>query len=1137
MTTTTTTTSSKIPWIKAQSNDSSTNALDIGLATMSLSSSVGGRPGALSVSSQSSTGAHDDKQLSLSAYNGRDNDDLDYSTCSESGDDASPSGRNGNTHSYLSPIGKVTSTHSSPLRRSSSALDPQRNSDLFGRDSLYFMEVRSSSGLGSKQQDAIGFNNSKDQIPAANALDNLKDLGNVSKSNDCSYFDASKMTPVSDMPIRRKEDLSPSSFSNNDFPYATNSKESDSIKADLSFADNYDPLTFSSSRNRANSVPILPLISNQNNISTEHVQTGGIPPLPATGTWQDSSRNNNLGRNKVYDDNSSKSLLEGLRLGSVPVEDKSKSGLIPMKPAHVKSYSSDLSTSHLFHEKNYNSLVNNTNVNNSTRISENAFVRSNSREGINIGTSANEINSYSHLSANTEFSRHNLRHSLSDIPARGHEHSEVRNIEQDDAIARSHPYISDNNGSLYRAKGTPLNAPNNGVYKATPQQQQRVEYNDNNVLTGNMIADNHGFEESPYYNNRNSHHQYVEDDGARMDPSNFGSQQPLVQQHSYSETRSYIPNSCPPGSEYQAQSLPKHLSPYGQPSHPNIHAPSPNAYHYPSGQGDNYGLQSRGSHDQHLLNGHKHAENPQRIHHTNDRHRNNTSDARYEPSQQYRLQNSNHGPPPQRIHSATPPPLAPRTSYGDEFDAPVRMNRGSGGHHRVLSFNSAVNHSHGGVPVHQHRMPQPEVAENRVRCHSYGGHGTMMQEPNLHRGDVMHAVVHPPRYDSHQVDHRTMMLQEPVLMNNESEFFGAGSCGSHPVDPNAMHPTYHMNSIPRQDYHSNCDVSASSRGNSFVSARSEIHSAHVMSSGGVNQVPMMVRSISNQSNDRIFGTCSPPYIGAEEFDEVGMPISNMHHPQIVVAQGSPLHYNRPHSNSCPSIDRIQGIVPQFVGSEASSITSSPRVVYNIKFKRTQRSFIPGPRAPREIKIGCYVKVEADRGEDLGFVVSRMPAEKFNASSRSNFRAGTNVVEGIDSPGGGSAVSGSAADLKRVTRLATREEVALLAAKREEEDELLKICRTKVKQRGLSMNVVDAEYQFDRHKLTFFFEAEGRIDFRELVRDLFSIYKTRIWMQQLDKNGVGVVSDNSLDDSTGNVSESFPLPEVVINTEFENDGEL
>jgi cell fate regulator YaaT (PSP1 superfamily) len=49
---------------------------------------------------------------------------------------------------------------------------------------------------------------------------------------------------------------------------------------------------------------------------------------------------------------------------------------------------------------------------------------------------------------------------------------------------------------------------------------------------------------------------------------------------------------------------------------------------------------------------------------------------------------------------------------------------------------------------------------------------------------------------------------------------------------------------------------------------------------------------------------------------------------------------------------------------------------------------------------------------------------------------------------------------------------------------------------LPMNVIDAEYQFDRHKLTFYFEADRRIDFRELVRDLFAIYKTRIWLQQV-----------------------------------------
>jgi cell fate regulator YaaT (PSP1 superfamily) len=177
----------------------------------------------------------------------------------------------------------------------------------------------------------------------------------------------------------------------------------------------------------------------------------------------------------------------------------------------------------------------------------------------------------------------------------------------------------------------------------------------------------------------------------------------------------------------------------------------------------------------------------------------------------------------------------------------------------------------------------------------------------------------------------------------------------------------------------------------------------------------------------------------------------------------------------------------------------PRTVYNIKFKRSQRNFVAGPRINRDLDIGCYVKVEADRGEDLGIVVGKMPAEKFNAAAgRASFRPPSNSPTDLSL--GPSGVSPSnAADLKRVIRLATHDEVNLLSVKREEEDELLRICRTKVRQRGLPMNVVDAEYQFDRHKLTFFFEAEGRVDFRELVRDLFSIYKTRIWMQQLDKN--------------------------------------
>jgi len=173
---------------------------------------------------------------------------------------------------------------------------------------------------------------------------------------------------------------------------------------------------------------------------------------------------------------------------------------------------------------------------------------------------------------------------------------------------------------------------------------------------------------------------------------------------------------------------------------------------------------------------------------------------------------------------------------------------------------------------------------------------------------------------------------------------------------------------------------------------------------------------------------------------------------------------------------------------AGATMQAPKIVYNVKFKRTQRTFEIGPRLNRDLKVGTYVKVEADRGEDLGIVIGKVK----NPLARSaSFGGGMGEMPTAGAGGGG--------DLKKIIRLATHDEVGLLVMKREEEEELLKVCRLKVQQRGMPMHVVDAEYQFDRHKLTFFFEADTRIDFRELVRDLFSIYKTRIWMQQLDKN--------------------------------------
>lgn len=201
----------------------------------------------------------------------------------------------------------------------------------------------------------------------------------------------------------------------------------------------------------------------------------------------------------------------------------------------------------------------------------------------------------------------------------------------------------------------------------------------------------------------------------------------------------------------------------------------------------------------------------------------------------------------------------------------------------------------------------------------------------------------------------------------------------------------------------------------------------------------------------------------------------------------------------------------------------PKVVYNVKFKRSQRNFVLGPRISRDLKIGTYVKVEADRGEDLGIVVGMVPAERYSFSSRSSFSSGVG-------PAPSSIGSSNIADLKCIIRLATHDEVSLLTIKRDEEEELLKICRGKVRQRGLPMHVVDAEYQFDRHKLTFFFEAEGRVDFRELVRDLFSMYKTRIWMQQLDKT-TSTSSPAMMVPTSQNFQMDFGTPIIAPVSEF------
>ena len=87
-------------------------------------------------------------------------------------------------------------------------------------------------------------------------------------------------------------------------------------------------------------------------------------------------------------------------------------------------------------------------------------------------------------------------------------------------------------------------------------------------------------------------------------------------------------------------------------------------------------------------------------------------------------------------------------------------------------------------------------------------------------------------------------------------------------------------------------------------------------------------------------------------------------------------------------------------------------------------------------------------------------------------------------------------LKPVIRMATPEDDAREAANRQKEKEAFRICQEKIRKHGLQMKLIQAEYTFDNNKVLFYFTADGRIDFRELVKDLASVFRTRIELRQI-----------------------------------------
>ncbi len=143
-------------------------------------------------------------------------------------------------------------------------------------------------------------------------------------------------------------------------------------------------------------------------------------------------------------------------------------------------------------------------------------------------------------------------------------------------------------------------------------------------------------------------------------------------------------------------------------------------------------------------------------------------------------------------------------------------------------------------------------------------------------------------------------------------------------------------------------------------------------------------------------------------------------------------------------------------------------VIGVRFRNAGKIYYFSP-GKLYIPKGKHVIVETARGVEYGYVV-----------------VGTKEVEEkrIIQP------------LKPVLRVATAEDDAREAGNREKEKEAFRICLEKIKKHKLEMKLIQAEYTFDNNKVLFYFTADGRIDFRELVKDLASVFKTRIELRQI-----------------------------------------
>lgn len=143
-------------------------------------------------------------------------------------------------------------------------------------------------------------------------------------------------------------------------------------------------------------------------------------------------------------------------------------------------------------------------------------------------------------------------------------------------------------------------------------------------------------------------------------------------------------------------------------------------------------------------------------------------------------------------------------------------------------------------------------------------------------------------------------------------------------------------------------------------------------------------------------------------------------------------------------------------------------IIGVRFKRPGKIYFFDPKN-NKIENGQFVIVETAMGEEYAEVV--IPNREI-------------AEEKLENP------------LKPIIRVATYKDKKHHEENKQKEKEAFKICEEQIKKHKLDMNLTDVEYKFDNSKLLFYFTAEGRIDFRDLVKDLAAIFKTRIELRQI-----------------------------------------